>query len=53
MAHDFGFDSMFFSRVDVSERKEMRKKKQRTQVWRPHEENLGKKNDILALTMDY
>ena len=30
----------------------MRLKKEKTQVWRPHEENFGKQKDILAFTMD-
>ena len=30
----------------------MRKSKNKTQVWRPNEENFGKQKDILAFTMD-
>jgi len=30
----------------------MRPKKSRTSVWRPHEENLGKRKDILSITLD-
>lgn len=43
---------MFFSRVDIEEKKYMRKNKRKTTVWRPHEEHHGKTKDILSLTMD-
>ena len=52
LARDVGFDGMFFSRVDISEKKEMRKKHVTQQIWRPHEENFGKQKDILAMTID-
>jgi hypothetical protein len=52
LAHDVGFDLMMYSRVDSLEKKHMRETKSRTQVWRPHENNLGKRNDILGITMD-
>ena len=52
LARDVGFDAMFFSRVDIAEKKEMRAKKTKYSVWRPHEENFGMQKDILALNMD-
>ena len=52
LAKDVGFDMMYFSKVNLAERKEMRTNKTRTQVWRPHEENLGKRKDILSVTLD-
>ena len=52
MAHDVGFDIMLFSRVDIAEKEHMRNMHSRTQVWRPHEENLGRRKDILSITMD-
>ena len=52
LARDIGFDAMFFSRVDIEEKKYMRKNKRKTTVWRPHEEHHGKTKDILSLTMD-
>ena len=52
MAHDVGFDMMVYSRVDLEEKKQMRTKKARSQVWRPHEENFGKRKEILGVTLD-
>jgi hypothetical protein len=52
MAHDVGFDMMIYARVDLMEKRQMRQKKTRTQVWRPHEENLGKRKEILGVTLD-
>lgn len=52
MAHDVGFDMMIFARVDLMEKRQMRQKKSRSQVWRPHEENFGKRKDILSVTLD-
>lgn len=52
LARDVGFDAMFFSRVDIAEKKEMRANKAKNQVWRPHEENFGNQKEILALNMD-
>jgi hypothetical protein len=52
LARDVGFDAMFFSRVDIAEKLEMRAKKGKYAVWRPHEENFGQQKDILALNMD-
>lgn len=52
LARDVGFDAMFFSRVDIAEKIEMRAKKRKSAVWRPHEENFGHQKDILALNMD-
>jgi hypothetical protein len=43
---------LYYSKVNLAERKEMRKNKTRTQVWRPHEENLGKRKDVLSVTLD-
>ena len=43
---------MFFSRVDLQEKIQMRAQKKKYAVWRPHEENFGQQKDILALTMD-
>jgi len=52
LARDFGFDAMFFSRVDIAEKIEMRAQKKKTEVWRPHEENFGDQKDILAFNSD-
>mmetsp|Transcript_32820 Transcript_32820/g.50127 ORF Transcript_32820/g.50127 Transcript_32820/m.50127 type:complete len:226 (+) Transcript_32820:1364-2041(+) len=52
LARDVGFDGLFFSRMDISEKKELRKKHQKQQVWRPHEENFGKQKDILSVVID-
>jgi hypothetical protein len=51
LAREVGFDMMIYSRIDHLEKKEMAKKKTRTQVWRPHEENMGKRGDILGITI--
>lgn len=52
MARDFGFDIMYYSRVDINEKQHMRNTKKRTQVFRPHQENFGKQKDILGITLD-
>jgi hypothetical protein len=52
LARDFGFDAMFYSRVDIKEKEEMRKKHTKYQVWRTAEQNFGNQKDILALTSD-
>lgn len=43
---------MFFSRMDIEEKKAVRAEKRLTTVWRPHEENFGKQKDILSFVMD-
>jgi len=43
---------LYYSKVNLAERKQMRTNRTRTQVWRPHEENLGKRKDILSVTLD-
>lgn len=43
---------MYYSRVPLAEKEQMRENKTRTQVWRAHEENLGKRKEVLGLTLD-
>jgi len=43
---------MVYSKVNSYEKSEMRKNKTRAQVWRPHEENLGMRKDILGVALD-
>jgi hypothetical protein len=52
LARDVGFDMMVYSKVNSYEKAQMRKNKTRTQVWRPHEENLGMRKDILGVALD-
>lgn len=52
LLRDVGFDAMFFSRVDIAEKIEMRSRKRKYTVWRPHEKNFGAQKDILSLNMD-
>ena len=42
LAHDVGFEALFFSRVDIHEKEWLRKNKKKTMVWRPNQENFGK-----------
>lgn len=51
LARDVGFDMMVYSKVNSYEKAAMRKNKTRTQVWRPREENLGMRKDILGVAL--
>ena len=52
LARDLGFDMLVYSKINSYERESMRVNKTRTQVWRPHEENLGMRKDILGVALD-
>ena len=52
LAKYVGFDMMVYSKINSYEKASMRKNKTRAQVWRPHEENLGMRKDILGIAMD-
>ena len=41
LAHDMGFDAMFFSRIDLQEKAKLAKERNKQQIWRPDEENFG------------
>jgi len=52
LAKDIGFDMMVYSKINSYEKQTMRKNKTRAQVWRPHEENMGMRKDILGVALD-
>jgi len=51
LAKDIGFDAMFFARMDTEEKRKLQQSRDKVQVWRPDEDNFGRKKDILSIVM--
>ena len=51
LAHDMGFDAMFFSRIDLQEKAKLAQENHKQQIWRPDEDNFGDQKDILSLVI--
>jgi|CryBogDrversion2_9_1035297.scaffolds.fasta_scaffold17746_1 alpha-mannosidase len=45
---DFGFDSLFFARMNRNDRNEFKKDKKMTFLWEPNPENYGSSKRILT-----